>query len=134
MPIKRNTFKSETKRFVDKVNGITPDVISEIILVGMRYSNAATPKDTSTLINSQFRKIYQKSNGKWQGVAGYLAGYALAVHNKKGTLKGKQRPKNRGLYWSPDAHPKWLYIAFEEEARAEIEQIIKNAYKVKNIR
>lgn len=134
MPIKRNTFKSGTKKFVDKVNRITPDVILEVIIKGMQYSNASTPIDTSTLINSQFREIYQKSNSKWQGVTGYLAGYALAVHNKKGTLKGKPRPGNKGLYWSPDAHPKWLYIAFEQEARAEIEQIIKNAYKVKNIR
>lgn len=134
MPIKKNTFKSGTKKFVDKVNRITPDVILEVIIKGMQYSNAATPRDTSNLINSQFRKIYQKSNGKWQGITGYLADYALAVHNKPGTLKGKPRANGNGLYWSPDAHPKWLYIAFEQEARAEIEQIIKNAYKVKNIR
>lgn len=139
MPIKKNTFKSGTKRFVDKVNRITPDLILKIIIKGMQYSNASTPIDTSTLINSQFREIYQKSDGRWQGVTGYAAKYALAVHGKPGTLKGKLRPdtkdrKNRGLYWGPDGHPQWLYKGFEVEGKAEIEAIIRKAYKVNNIK
>lgn len=44
-------------------------------------------------------------------VVGYTAAYAIYVHeNTQMKLKGKPRPKNRGMYWDPQgkAQPKFL--------------------------
>ncbi|EPO2453718.1 HK97 gp10 family phage protein [Providencia rettgeri] len=96
-----------------------------------------TPIDTSTLINSQFRELIVKGS-LITGRIGYSANYAVYVHNASGRLKGQPRAdfgKTRdgvsfgggtgnGNYWDPNAKPKFLQSAAEEERR-EVNEAIK---------
>lgn len=71
-------------------------------------SDAKTPVDTSFLVNSSYLpKIYKQGNVT-VGYVGYMAEYAMWVHDMPGTLKGQPRSGNRGTYWAPDGDPKFL--------------------------
>ncbi len=67
-------------------------------------------------------------------MVGYRANYAASVHGKtREALRGEQRPrKGAGNYWEPDAESEFLKKGFERDGKNEIEQMIKEAYKVKN--
>jgi len=101
---------------------------SALIIIGSE-SAILTPRDTSTLVNSQFNELEIKGS-KLIGKIGYSARYAAAVHNASGKLKGKPRahfgrtanhsefgPKKsvefgggtgQGNYWDPNAEPQFL--------------------------
>lgn len=73
---------------------------------------AITPIDTSTLINSIYRDV--NVNGlRVTGRVGYSANYALYVHQSSGKLKGRPRPKGRGMYWGPSGQPQFLNVGVE---------------------
>lgn len=148
MPIRKNTMVSGTRKFVQNVGRVTEKTLNEIIIIGSQYAAAITPIDTSTLINSQYREVYQKADGKWQGVVGYTAGYALYVHNASGKLKGQPRSSvesftttsgkvafasDKGNFWDPDAEPKFLVKGFERDGAAEIRALILRNYQAKNV-
>lgn len=86
-----------------------------------------TPVDLGTLINSQYRTVVVDGMVV-RATIGYTAQYAAAVHEAKGTTKGKRRPKikglERGMYWAPDGEPKFLKKA-GDKSRTEIGRIIK---------
>lgn len=94
------------------------------------YATLMTPVDTSNLINSQYR-IVKNTGTKVVAAIGYTAKYAAAVHAKPGTLRGKGivRPSGRGNYWGPDAEPKFLSKAGDENL-AEIDQAVERAMKL----
>ena len=92
------------------------------------YANMMTPIDTSFLINSQYRRVTESKN-LVIGTIGYLAKYAGAVHEKKGNGKGLPRPNGNGNYWDPDAEPKFLSKAGDDNI-AEIDRAVKEAMKV----
>lgn len=51
-------------------------------------------------------------------VVGYSAHYAIYVHeNVEMKLRGKPRPKNRGVYWGPHGEAKFLEKPAREETR-----------------
>ena len=69
-----------------------------------------TPRATGKLINSRFRKITPTINGM-EGVTGYSARYAAAVHAKPGKLLGTNTPRSPaslGNVWDINAEPKFL--------------------------
>ena len=81
--------------------------------VGAGYATLLTPVDTSNLINSQYIKVSNNSDGV-SVTTGYTANYAAAVHSKPGKLKGKPRPNKNGKYWDPQAEPEFLSKGFND--------------------
>ena len=94
------------------------------------YASLMTPVDTSNLINSQYR-IVKNTGTKVIAAIGYTAKYAAAVHAKPGTLRGKgiMRSSGRGNYWDPDAEPKFLSKAGDDNL-SEIDQAVERAMKL----
>lgn len=92
------------------------------------YANLMTPVDTSTLVNSQYRRV-QTELGKVVATIGYTAKYAAYVHEAKGKMKGIPRPSGRGDYWSPDAEPRFLSKAGDDNLQ-EIDRAVLEAMKI----
>lgn len=108
----------------------TQRIIQQVMIVGMSFVAPITPRDTSTLINSQYRELKPISKG-WTGRVGYTANYAAFVNNAKGTAKGKRTgKKSQGDYWSPNAEPHFVEKGFERDGKQAIEQVIKDGYKI----
>ncbi|MCX8675895.1 HK97 gp10 family phage protein [Gilliamella sp. B3023] len=114
----------------DIANIRTQRVIQQVMIVGMSFVAPITPRDTSTLINSQYRELKPVPKG-WIGRVGYTANYAAFVNNAKGTAKGKRTgKKSQGDYWSPNAEPHFVEKGFERDGQQAIEQVIKDGYKI----
>lgn len=92
------------------------------------YASMMTPIDTSTLINSQYRRV-QVEYGKVVAAIGYTAKYAAYVHEAKGKMKGIPRQSGRGNYWSPDAEPRFLSKAGDDNLQ-EIDSAVLEAMKI----
>lgn len=92
------------------------------------YASLMTPVDTSTLINSQYRRVATGS-GKVIASIGYTAAYAAYVHGAKGKMKGIPRASGRGNYWSPDAEPQFLSKAGDDNLN-EIDKAVLEAMKI----
>ena len=87
------------------------------------------PIDTGFLVNSEFRKVRQVSDG-FEGEIGYGAEYAAAVHDSDGYAKGKGIPRDpedpsRGDYWDPDAEPRFLEKGLEAFIEDELDALIR---------
>lgn len=114
----------------DIANIRTQKIIQQVMIVGMSFVAPITPRDTSTLINSQYRELKPVPKG-WIGRVGYTANYAAFVNNAKGTAKGKRTgKKSQGDYWSPNAEPHFVEKGFERDGQQAIEQVIKDGYKI----
>ena len=114
----------------DIANIRTQRIIQQVMIVGMSFVAPITPRDTSTLINSQYRELKPVPKG-WIGRVGYTANYAAFVNNAKGTAKGKRTgKKSQGDYWSPNAEPHFVEKGFERDGQQTIEQVIKDGYKI----
>lgn len=114
----------------DIANNRTQRIIQQVMIVGMSFVAPITPRDTSTLINSQYRELKPVPKG-WIGRVGYTANYAAFVNNAKGTAKGKRTgKKSQGDYWSPNAEPHFVEKGFERDGQQAIEQVIKDGYKI----
>lgn len=114
----------------DIANIRTQRIIQQVMIVGMSFVATITPRDTSTLINSQYRELKPVPKG-WIGRVGYTANYAAFVNNAKGTAKGKRTgKKSQGDYWSPNAEPHFVEKGFERDGQQAIEQVIKDGYKI----
>jgi hypothetical protein len=92
------------------------------------YATLMTPVDTSVLINSQYRRVTTE-RGRVVAVIGYTAQYAAAVHDKTGKLKGQPRYNGRGNYWDPDAEPKFLSKAGDDNI-GEIDSAVTRAMQI----
>lgn len=114
----------------DIANIRTQRIIQQVMIVGMSFVAPITPRDTSTLINSQYRELKPVPKG-WIGRVGYTANYAAFVNNAKGTAKGKRTgKKSQGDFWSPNAEPHFVEKGFERDGQQAIEQVIKDGYKI----
>ena len=98
------------------------------ITTGGAIANPYAPVEYGFLRGSQYRKI-QLSGTAYIGAVGYTAEYAAAVHDAKGTLKGKPRPSGRGTHWSPNAKPKFLSSAFDDN-RQDIDSTVYKVMKL----
>lgn len=139
------------KLVMDEAKGErTNKAIIEMLIVGAENAATITPIDTSTLINSQGRELWQTPTGQ-AGAVYYGAKYAKWVHNMTGKLKGQPRahfgvtgnqsefgPRQKiqfgggtgvGRYWDPDAEPKFLEKGMEQMAK-DAESILKKHYAV----
>lgn len=132
MPVKGvSKVNKNIQRFTKEIAEVrTQRIIHQIMIVGMSFVAPITPRDTSTLINSQYRELKPIPKG-WMGRVGYTANYAAYVNNAKGTAKGKRTgKKSQGDYWSPNAEPHFIEKGFERDGKEAIEQVIKDGYKI----
>lgn len=91
-----------------------------------------TPRDTSTLVNSQFNEVMVNGT-RITGRIGYSANYALFVHEAPGKYVGKNQPRSvdkgqtpgsRGNIWDPYGEPQFLAKA-AEKTRGDVEAVIR---------
>jgi len=91
-----------------------------------------TPRDTSTLVNSQFNEVMLNGT-RITGRIGYSANYALFVHQAPGKYLGKSEPRpvkkgevpgSRGNMWDPYGEPQFLAKAVEN-TKAEVAAVIR---------
>ncbi|EGD1379553.1 hypothetical protein IAW16_003716 [Salmonella enterica] len=145
MPVKGiKRVQMNTRKVLAEIAGPrTERVLTEVMIVGSSHAALLTPIDTTTLINSQYKKL-EPMPGGMQGKVGYTAAYAAAVHGMSGKLKGQPREHfgrtragkefgggtGKGNYWDPDAEPGFLTKGFERDGLNEIKAIIKQGYKV----
>lgn len=131
MPIKGlGAAKKLLSSTVNRIRGrLSEQTVAEICIIGAGYASTLTPVDTSTLINSQFRRIEHRVTGVY-GLVGYTAAYAAAVNAAKGTLAGQPRPGNRGTYWAPGGEPDFLRKGFERDGKADIEAAVRRGMKL----
>lgn len=110
--------------------------ITEAMMYVGAASAAETPRDTSTLVNSQFREV-EVRGGMVVGIVGYAAKYAWWVHEKPGKylntqtdrpVKRGQAPGSRGVIWGPHGNPKFLYWPLQD-AKDEIPRILARNMK-----
>ncbi|KAB0849158.1 hypothetical protein B7T06_06325 [Cronobacter sakazakii] len=110
--------------------------IQSALLILSAASAKEVPRDTSYLLNSQFRQI--DFNGtRITGKVGYSASYAAAVHDAPGKYLNTQTDRpvrsgeaegSRGVIWGPNGNPKFLYYPAkdnEEEMLAIIRKEMK---------
>lgn len=93
--------------------------LTRCIIVGASHASLYTPIQTSTLINSQYRRIMAEGS-RLVGLVGYTADYAQYVHD----------PEVKQVFRRSTAKKEFLRLGFED-ARGMIDQIIKNAVKAK---
>lgn len=131
MPVKgvKQVQNNVTRLLADVSGPMSEKAVTEIMITGMAYAAEITPIDTSTLINSSYRKIYPLKTAV-TGVAGYAASYAKYVNDARGTLVHTQRPDGNGYYWDPNAEPDFLKKGFERDGIDDIKEIIKENYKL----
>lgn len=131
MPVKgvKQVQQNVTKLLTEITGPITEKTMVEVLITGQAYAAAITPVDTSTLINSQYRKLIPITSGL-VGKVGYAASYAGYVNDASGKLVHTQRPDGNGYYWDPDAEPDFLKKGFERDGIDDIKEVIKRGYKL----
>ncbi len=104
-------------------------VLTMLIPIGSEAAGM-TPRETSTLINSQYRDVSQDGTVV-RGRIGYTAEYAAAVHESPGTLLGTNtpRPSGKGVVWGPSGEPEFLRKG-AEQARPLVEQALKRGMRL----
>lgn len=100
MPVKGiKRVQMNASRVLSDIAGIrTEKVLYLVMNAGANHAALITPVKSSTLINSQYKKLEPMPSGMI-GRVGYTANYAAAVNAAKGKLKGKPRPDGSGNYW-----------------------------------
>lgn len=134
MPIKGlDAAKRKTDQIVGRITGVMSErTVAEVLVIGAGYSAALTPVATSTLINSQLRRVEKGANGV-HGQVGFTAAYAAAVNAAKGTLLGTNTPRSPaalGKVWGPDGEPDFLRKGFERDGKADIEAAVRRGMKL----
>ena len=135
----RANIKRELGRNVNEKAARAMNVAGSII---GGYATLMTPVDTSTLVNSQYRRVIVEGSTVIAAI-GYTAKYAKWVHNSPGTLKGQPRAhfgktragqefgggSGKGNYWDPNAEPQFLTKAGDDN-KAEIDTAVFEVMKI----
>ncbi len=131
MPVKGiKRVQMNTRKVLSDIAEIrTEKVLYQVMNAGANHAALITPVKSSTLINSQYKRLEPMPSGMI-GRVGYTANYAAAVNAAKGKLKGKPRPDGSGNYWDPNGEPDFLRKGFERDGLNEIKAIIRQGYKV----
>ena len=103
--------------FIDGVERKAAKGMTQALILGASEASVLTPIDTSTLLNSQFRRV-EKDGTKVVGSVGYTASYALPVHD----------PDNPQNFVRPTAEKSFLSKGFER-AEPNIRAVITGAIK-----
>lgn len=114
------TSKRLTNRlpqFIGEVEQKAARAMTQALILGASEASVMTPVDTSTLLNSQFRKV-DKDGSKLVGTVGYTAEYAKYVHD----------PNVKQKFRRSTAKKEFLKKGFEE-AEPNIRAVITGAIK-----
>lgn len=131
--MKKPRITSRLPQFVEQVQAKGARGMTQALVLGASEAAGFTPRHTSTLINSQYRKV-EVTGTKVVGRVGYTAVYAEAVHESKGKTVGKNVPrplkdgKPQGNFWDPSGEPEFLEKGFEQ-AEPNIRAVISGAIK-----
>jgi hypothetical protein len=104
-------------QFIDSRQRKVAAGMSKALILGASEASVLTPIDTSTLLNSQYRKVEQDGS-RIVGTVGYTAEYALAVHD----------PDNHQTFRRASAEKEFLKHGFEN-AEPNIRAVIKGSIK-----
>ena len=105
-------------QFIANVHRKSARSMAQALIIGASEASVLTPIDTSTLINSRYMNIEAKA-GRIVGTAGYIADYAMAVHD----------PDNKQTFRRASAGKEFLKHGFEN-AESLIRGVITGAIKV----
>jgi hypothetical protein len=114
------TSKRLTNRlpqFIGAVKQKAARAMTQALILGASEASVMTPVDTSTLLNSQYRKV-DKDGTKIVGTVGYTAEYAKDVHD----------PNVKQRFRRSTAEKEFLRKGFEE-AEPNIRAVITGAIK-----
>lgn len=114
------TSKRLTNRlpqFIGQVEQKAARAMAQALILGASEASVMTPIDTSTLLNSQFRKV-DKDGSRIVGTVGYTAEYAKYVHD----------PNVKQRFRRSTAEKLFLKKGFEE-AEPNIRAVITGAIK-----
>lgn len=114
------TSKRLTNRlpqFIGQVEQKAARAMAQALILGASEASVMTPVDTSTLLNSQYRKV-DKDGTKIVGTVGYTAEYAKYVHD----------PNVKQRFRRSTAEKLFLKKGFEE-AEPNIRAVITGAIK-----
>jgi hypothetical protein len=104
-------------RFIDSRQRKAAAGMSKALILGASEASVLTPIDTSTLLNSQYRKV-EADGSRIVGTVGYTAEYALPVHD----------PDNKQTFRRASAEKEFLKRGFEN-AEPNIRAVIKGSIK-----
>lgn len=131
--IKKVRVTNDIRKFIDEREHAASRAITAALVIGGSEAASMTPVATSVLLNSQFRHVTRDADGRIVGTVGYTADYAAAVHDKPGTLRGKnvpRSPKSLGVVWGPGhREPEFLKKGFDN-TREKINDVLTGALKV----
>lgn len=91
--------------------------ITQALILGASEASVFTPIDTSTLLNSQYRRV-ERDGERIVGTVGYTAEYALPVHD----------PDVKQSFRRPSARKEFLRLGFER-AEPNIRAVIRGSIK-----
>lgn len=100
-------------RFISNQERKMIGTMQKILILGGSHASLFTPVDTSTLLNSAYRKV-ESSKGMIKGIYGYTASYAKYVHD----------PNIKQRFRRATAKKEFLRLGFEE-AKPLIDAIVK---------
>ena len=104
-------------QFITAVEQKAARGVTQALILGASEASVMTPVDTSTLLNSQFRRV-DKEGSRIVGTVGYTAEYAADVHD----------PNVKQRFRRSTAEKEFLRKGFEESEpniRAVITGVIK---------
>lgn len=104
-------------RFIGQTQVRAARGMTQALVLGAAEASVLTPIDTSTLLNSQFRRV-EKSGERIVGTVGYTADYALPVHD----------PANPQNFRRASARKEFLKEGFER-AEPNIRAVLKGAIR-----
>lgn len=104
-------------RFIGDVKAKAARNMTQALILGASEASSMTPIDTSTLLNSQYRRV-DVDGPKVTGTVGYTAEYALPVHD----------PANPQNFRRASAKKEFLEKGFEQ-AEPNIRAVLLGAIK-----
>jgi hypothetical protein len=104
-------------QFITSVQQRAAVAMNQALIVGAAEASVLTPIDTSTLLNSQYRRV-ERDGARIRGVVGYTAEYALPVHD----------PANPQRFRRATAEKEFLLKGMER-ARPNIERVLRGSIK-----
>lgn len=104
-------------QFITAVEQKAARGVTQALILGASEASVMTPVDTSTLLNSQFRRV-DKEGSRIVGTVGYTAEYAADVHD----------PNVKQKFRRSTARKEFLKLGFEE-AEPNIRAVITGAIK-----
>lgn len=105
------------QRFTDGVERDAARAMTQALILGASEASVLTPIDTSTLLNSQYKRV-EKVGNSVVGSVGYMADYALPVHD----------PSNPQNFTRATAEKEFLRKGFER-AEENIRAVLTGAIR-----